>query len=612
MKKKIVSVLLSVALLCASVPLSAVQVFALDLPTATGFDNAEQIELDEVKTIKLDDPGKTALLKFTAPADDEYVFLDTKNYVSTTVYNSDFKITERGGSQTRVNLKSGETVYFDCGFDDGFYASSFDVKVIVSPKATGMKFLFSDSVKELNEHIGLKSSLSVQFIPSYAKIENVTYSSENPNVVKIDKWGRYECLSQGSTVLTAVSESGLKCSIPVNVNMYETISPGDTKTVAINDSDNTKIFMITPDKSGTYTFKSNSEKRVTAFLYDEKYEINAFDDCSGYINGDGINYNISYYLEAGKTYFLDTCLWIGSGTFEVTAEYDSLYISDLKVLSAPDISTYYYGEYDRFPNCEGLSLRTTWSDGEVVDCTYDGQSESIRGFKINLKYRSDIYDSNYSYDNNIYLTVFCAGKTVHTMLSNSSYPNAIACGLTGSCAWTLDQNGTLIIDGNGWMMSYENDYIGPPWSSYKKDIKSVMIQSGVTYVGECAFSGCTELTDVTIPESVTSIGDQAFKGCADGFTVYGYSDTYAEEYAEKNGFIFKEIGSKSSNATGDVNGDNVVDILDASMIQKYTVEKVTLTDEQKEAADVNDDGVCDILDATDIQKFTVEKIPGFN
>lgn len=56
---------------------------------------------------------------------------------------------------------------------------------------------------------------------------------------------------------------------------------------------------------------------------------------------------------------------------------------------------------------------------------------------------------------------------------------------------------------------------------------------------------------------------------------------------------------------GDVNGDGVVDILDAVMIQKFAVEKVVFTDRQRLTADFNGDGVCDVLDATAIQKSLV-------
>ena len=44
-------------------------------------------------------------------------------------------------------------------------------------------------------------------------------------------------------------------------------------------------------------------------------------------------------------------------------------------------------------------------------------------------------------------------------------------------------------------------------------LTSVTIPDSVTSIEEDAFSGCTSLTSVTIPNSVTSIGDNAFDGC---------------------------------------------------------------------------------------------------
>ena len=50
-------------------------------------------------------------------------------------------------------------------------------------------------------------------------------------------------------------------------------------------------------------------------------------------------------------------------------------------------------------------------------------------------------------------------------------------------------------------------------SFYRPNIKSVIIGSNVTSIGEMAFYNCTGLTSVTIGNSVTSIGDHAFQYC---------------------------------------------------------------------------------------------------
>ena len=56
---------------------------------------------------------------------------------------------------------------------------------------------------------------------------------------------------------------------------------------------------------------------------------------------------------------------------------------------------------------------------------------------------------------------------------------------------------------------------------------------------------------------------------------------------------------------GDVNGDGVVDVLDAALIQKFAAEKAQLNEEQKKIGDFNGDGHCDVLDASAIQKSLV-------
>jgi CHAT domain-containing protein/Flp pilus assembly protein TadD len=70
---------------------------------------------------------------------------------------------------------------------------------------------------------------------------------------------------------------------------------------------------------------------------------------------------------------------------------------------------------------------------------------------------------------------------------------------------------TLIIGGTGKMEDYI--YTNPPWYSRRNSIKKVIIQQGVTSIGEYAFSKCSKLSSVTIPNSVTSIGACAFLHC---------------------------------------------------------------------------------------------------
>ena len=73
-----------------------------------------------------------------------------------------------------------------------------------------------------------------------------------------------------------------------------------------------------------------------------------------------------------------------------------------------------------------------------------------------------------------------------------------------SVVWFLDDEDTLTILGKGDMYDYSNKTI--PWQNVQK----VIIEEGVTGVGERAFYGCGDLTDITISDSVTKIGRNAF------------------------------------------------------------------------------------------------------
>ena len=59
---------------------------------------------------------------------------------------------------------------------------------------------------------------------------------------------------------------------------------------------------------------------------------------------------------------------------------------------------------------------------------------------------------------------------------------------------------------------------------------------------------------------------------------------------------------------GDVNGDGKVTIDDATTVQKFLAEMITLSDAQSTAADANGDGKITIDDATTIQKYLAEMI----
>ena len=179
----------------------------------------------------------------------------------------------------------------------------------------------------------------------------------------------------------------------------------------------------------------------------------------------------------------------------VIGEYAFSWCSSLTSVTIPEGVT----RIDRaaFRNCEGLTSVTI--PESVTSIGYDafyncGHLSNVYYGSSNAKWSKISIGSG-----NSSLT----GALIH-------YADLTDGGTCDSLTWTLVQDGTLTISGNG-AVSYSND---APWFPYRKQITAVVLEPGITGVGDSAFSEYSSLTGVTIPESVTSIGASAFYECS--------------------------------------------------------------------------------------------------
>ena len=88
-------------------------------------------------------------------------------------------------------------------------------------------------------------------------------------------------------------------------------------------------------------------------------------------------------------------------------------------------------------------------------------------------------------------------------------PQSGTCG--DNTTWSISAEGVLTISGTGAIGDYtEND---APWQSLRADITAIVIEKGITRIGNYAFHDCRVATSAVLPEGLVEIGENAFRSC---------------------------------------------------------------------------------------------------
>ncbi len=163
--------------------------------------------------------------------------------------------------------------------------------------------------------------------------------------------------------------------------------------------------------------------------------------------------------------------------------------------------------YSAFFGCSGLATVTVYAPS----CTLGFNAFSACGNLKNIYVFSDLVD-DYKAAWSAYESKITAMTPVASGTCGKETPEDVTWRLEGEAG-----HYGLFISGTGEMADY--GYSSQPWNTNTEYIKTVLIENGVTSIGECAFCGCNGLTSISIPASVTSIGAEAFNGCSNLTTV---------------------------------------------------------------------------------------------
>lgn len=138
-------------------------------------------------------------------------------------------------------------------------------------------------------------------------------------------------------------------------------------------------------------------------------------------------------------------------------------------------------------NADGMhygALPEAWMDGYVFDGWY---TDAVDGTRVSR-------------------------TTAYTAEGNTTlYAHWTPVAADAEQGWSL-QDGTLVITAQGAMQDYDSA-AQTPWFKDRAEIRKIVVQKGVTTIGDYAFYGCENVTSVTLPDTVTQIGKLAFYGC---------------------------------------------------------------------------------------------------
>ncbi|MDD7625740.1 MAG: leucine-rich repeat protein [Butyricicoccus sp.] len=205
-------------------------------------------------------------------------------------------------------------------------------------------------------------------------------------------------------------------------------------------------------------------------------------------------------------------------------------ITLMKIESDPFMEFYVSLRNDEDSPFQG---KTTIGWGECPNKKYkttfrviDGNGKEVKNISISIQRNDEKqYTAQSSKPIYLYDGEYTASCTVDNMQVQQNFKvndgastitlQAVTYIASGQCGdnltWTLDKNGLLYISGTGAMYEWVGDQ--ETWWPFRRDIKSVYIDSGVTTISEKAFCDCLNLKNVTIPGSVEEILRLAFWCC---------------------------------------------------------------------------------------------------
>lgn len=540
----------------------------------------------------------------------------TSGYYEYTVLDDDrAEITKYKGNETKVVIPSN--------------TSGYSITCIGEFAFMGCKSLESVTIPESITRIDYGA------FSNCTNLKSVTITNSE-NYINIERFAFYECPSLKSVTL------------PEKVYIYNWAFGYNYNEFSDKKSDDFTIYGYTDSKAETYAFNND-------FKFISLGQSNKSDGFKGNTimpGGDNYYYTLDeIYENRGLiTEFYSSDNYVNSenliGSCKISRYFNS------------DNSGWYYRGY-----CKNINIvdgcKKVFKDGNGEELRFTGSSSaSGSGWSssgtnyislevspitanvtvtLNLSEDSEYYEPVQDFD---YLTYYFYDKYPTSEIGSYTYDgtpkipeveffekDGTACELKEGKDYTLTctnnvnaGTATATIKGMGiyeGVTVIKNFTINKVAQDLLANITTTNLKCGET--AQIVAIGEGNITYSSSDESVAQVSSKGVvKAVGEGYTVITINADGNNNYNPDTERIIvfvsgtanpTEPTTKPDQIIGDVNGDGVISILDATELQKYLAKIVDFDDEQFAIADTNGDGNITILDVTQIQKYLAKLIP---
>ncbi|MBE6606257.1 MAG: hypothetical protein E7635_04400 [Ruminococcaceae bacterium] len=328
-----------------------------------------------------------------------------------------------------------------------------------------------------------------EIVEENSKTENKD-EYENPNISSVEKESNTDLVDEADDTDT-------------------TESVEDTETDTSTEEDTTEFTEDTEADISSDTETYSSRGSGADVTYEDSFDLTYTVRSSGNGTLSGTitlpsgapegGLNISLILEETRTVYRNLY-----GTSAYYYDAGSQYtVATVDFSEGEKSKTYFFdaGSYQSSTKYSEYVIFYETSSNEIIDKTGYVKEDGTTQFTSKLSTESEL--ANY-----LDIKLFDYGEDITANIAISE--KDMSCG--DNAVWSYDKKTkTLTISGSGDVYDFAPH--GAGWSNYDEEIEAIVIENGITSIGENAFYYCISAQKVTIPDSVNDIGRNAFQGC---------------------------------------------------------------------------------------------------